>query len=408
MAVAMFFGTAHTVLGQVVVEIRPTARLDADQPVTLGAIAELSGPDSDAWRDLAVAESPSEGGMATGTQTVGVEQVRDAMQRRSGVNWAGIVIRGSACTVMRPAPRSAVNRPVVSETLPAPTREGPCVRTLAIERLGQILGVAPADLRVSFLDQDREVLEMPVQGRVVEIHTVGKSDRVSLSVRVFEGERILVEEVLRADVEVNREVVVAVGQLGRGTPLGGSNTIVEKRWIGAAEQPAEPAAVVGMVSRGRIKPGQVITLQDVEPPLVVERGDLVNIDCLSGGVVLQRMMRAAESGRIGEVVEFQTVEGKKVVRARINSRGRAVMVLDSTVAAGARATPSGTSIPDSSPGVEEVRVGGLTVSRGGGQSLAGSSMNGRPTGKRAARFSNLADAKVESRPGSAGGRGAVR
>lgn len=396
-------GVSEAASAQGVIELRPTARLAPGTPLTLDAIADLTGPDAQRWSQLSLETSdqaevsPDDAGEDQDKDDAGhaaphssrwkkvtIEDVRELLQKQHDVHWGRLVLRGSSCDVAWVVPQAAAS--TTPEPVPAPSdpAAGPLVRVLATGRIAQFLEVPVQDVRVEFADQDAKLLDIPTAGRVVEIQPIGKSDRMALSVRIYEGERILADGTIRARVQVRRDVLVSHEPLSRGQTLSRENTAIESRWIPATEQPADPQQAMGTVAKSKIRPGQMIVSQDVEPAVVVRKGDLVNVDCLSGSIVLRRTMRSTQSARDGETVTLQALVGKATARARMSGVGRAVMLLDgaSTAAsspvlaannppdtatpsseADASAAPASSDLSASEPATGGVQVGGIRINK---------------------------------------------
>ncbi len=340
------------------------------------------------------------------SRTITIESVRELLQEQAGVRWERLVLRGQSCSVMRIDGRPASHPATAIARSIRPAEAGPTVRTLVEARVAQIVGASAADVRVDFGDRDQALLETPAGGRVVEIQPAGRSDRMALSVRVYQGDVIVAGGMVRVGVEIRRDVLVAREGLAHGDAITGENTAVESRWLGAAEEPADAVKAIGSVARSRLRTGDVIGEQDIQAPVVVKKGDLVNVDCLAGAVVLRRTMRSTEQARDGEVVTLAALTGKKTVRARMNGAGRAVMVVEGVPGpAGGSAGDEGAGRADSqdegvaagAPG-REMRVGGVVVQKSSG--------SGR--GDRVGKYSKLADGAVEVKGGAAGAGGPAR
>ncbi|HHN77047.1 MAG TPA: flagellar basal body P-ring formation protein FlgA [Phycisphaerales bacterium] len=93
--------------------------------------------------------------------------------------------------------------------------------------------------------------------------------------------------------------------------------------------------VIGKVTSRRLEPGSVIEAGDIEPPLIVRRGEIVSLHCVAGAVMLRCAARALESGHEGDVIRLELLTSKEKVTARMSGRGRAVMVVPSADANGA-------------------------------------------------------------------------
>jgi flagella basal body P-ring formation protein FlgA len=449
--------------GQVEITLRSSARIEPDAKVTLGAIAELTGPDASRWRDLTLdvtlaptredaddgdrgsghQDSPNEGPPRASAadsadadwKSVTIDDVRRAIESQPNVHWGKIVLRGSSCAVRRVRPTSIAVpiRPADRENR-SDGPIGPTIRSLIESRLAALFDVDDSRIRFEFAADDDRALEAAVDGRIVELQPVGKSDRVSVTARVFDGDRLVMEDKFRVGVEIRRDVVVVGASLRRGEAITDQVAQIESRWMPATSRPASIDGAMGSVARTRLAPGTVVMSADVEEPIVVERGDLVAVDCLAGSVSLRRTLRATASARDGEMVTLQALDSRKTFRARMNGKGRAVMVIggaptietagypdtpvgshptggDSADGTGgqdlpARAgDPAGSATPDESSNV--IRVGGIEIVRkaplsGGsapdsrsGKSARGSAQS-RREGDRVERYSRLADRAIDA------------
>lgn len=79
--------------------------------------------------------------------------------------------------------------------------------------------------------------------------------------------------------------------------------------------------LVGMEARTTLRSGQPISLRDVGAPIVVHRGDLVEIRVLSGGVKVTTSAKALESGAESSLIEIETMRPRKRLVARVVQSG---------------------------------------------------------------------------------------
>ncbi len=82
-----------------------------------------------------------------------------------------------------------------------------------------------------------------------------------------------------------------------------------------------------MRARRNIAAGSVVRVDSLEPPIACERGDLVKVHCVSGGIVVKAWARAQGQARDGEMVELLMTGSKKSFQARMTGLGVAVMNL---------------------------------------------------------------------------------
>lgn len=361
---ATFVGFASA---QSSIELRPSIRITRGEAVTLSHIAKLEGPDAAALGNTVIRDAEhAESGVVT------IEEVQRVLEANGRVNWGRIAIRGSKCTLSGAATSPGEKQSSETKTPAAePPDDNPpiagTVRAAMIARVAQLLRVEPDELRITFNSSDSEFLALPTTGRTLEIRAAAVADRLPLVVTIFQGDRIVGSpRTVRTTVQVRRSVVVAGAAVRRGVMVGPDDVRTEVRWIGPTARPAAMESVVGTVAKSHLEPGTVIMDDDVAPAVAVSKGEVVTIRCVSGSLALTTRGRALADGRDGEIVDFQALDSKRVFRARMNGRGRAVIAADGEDSG----QPDGRSGPNRSPPesstqtrVEPPSTGGLEAMR---------------------------------------------
>lgn len=318
------------------VAVRPSPRIQQAGPVTLGEIADLTGPEALRLKALVIVEDFAKEAAADGTLRIEFARVRTAIEAHPGVNMGRLMLSGGTTTVRLGSAPAAANAPTppVGVASRATPRAAPptALQQRVSERVAQALGVDPQDLRLEFPKSDASILATPLAGRTATITPGGSGSQMPINVRIFEGDRIVASGTLRPTVEVRREVLVALSELNRGDGIDIATATRESRWISAAESPADPVTSTGMTVRTRIATGSVIPARSLESPVVVAKGDLISVDVVSGTFAVRAQARAMGPGRVGDVIEFRTQGATRTFRARIDSPGRAVMVAQSSEA----------------------------------------------------------------------------
>lgn len=306
---------------QDVITLRSSAIVEGSGPVTLKDIAELTGAQAEG-----LAQVTFEGAAAVvnpgSWREIGISDVRAALEARDDINWGRLLLRGASCSVRRadsPAPPKG-------EPTPAPIAapDGPTVQGLIARRVAEALGVGADDLRLTFDENDRALLDTSVAGRTADIQMVGASERQPVSVRLFEGLAVVASGTARVTVSVRRTVAVSSVSFRRGETVRPESLTIEERWIAPGLRPAPSGSVAGTVVRTRIEAGEVIEGKDIEAPLVMKKGDLIDVYCVYGTVSIRAVARAMGNGRTGETVRLQSPESKRSFLARIDGPGRAV------------------------------------------------------------------------------------
>lgn len=317
------------------ITLRRSATVEPGAPVRLADIADLQGPLAESLARIEVAADPVSLPLDPDrTRRLDIDLVRRALERDRTINWSRLTLRGSAVRLVLPEPaRNA--RPDLVAPKPSPAREeeprtpitAGTIRALAHQVLLNILRVEPEDLRVRWPDRHDDLLEEAVGERIIHIQPLGRSPRIPLSVTIYEGDRIVRTEHLRAELAVRRTVHLVARAVPRGTRLAEGDFTTRTMWLEPESDPAPE--VLGQMTTRRLEPGSVIARTDIEPPLVVQRGEFIALHCVAGAVALKARARALESARDGEVLRVEMTGTGEKVMARMSGRGRAVLVVPS-------------------------------------------------------------------------------
>lgn len=343
----VLLSSASALRAQTTIELRSSAAIKAGSAITLADIADITGDDSDHLRDAVVLDAP-----AARHVEVSLQQVRTVLDARK-VRWGRTTLRGSACTVTvngfdegaQKKRRAAAAEP---QSPTAVSITGPeTVRTHVAQALTRLYAVQLSDLRMLFENDDAELLNTATANRRVDIQPTNSAatSRVGLRIYVFAADRLVSQRTISVEVLVKRSVVTAVAPIQRRQTIGQDDLSVSEQWHApSAAVPCTPQQAIGAVARARINAGQMITLAAIEAPLVVKKGDIVEVHCLSGAIHLKATRaRALAAGRDGDLVEFQLDGSRNTFKARMSGRGSAVMVLDAPALTDMPAAPSSSS-----------------------------------------------------------------
>ena len=75
-------------------------------------------------------------------------------------------------------------------------------------------------------------------------------------------------------------------------------------------------------------PGAALRDDSVVKPVLIRRGELATVHAMSGSVLVKTPARAISDGREGEMIEFRLEKSKKTFTARVDGKGRAVLVVN--------------------------------------------------------------------------------
>lgn len=294
--------------------------------VTLGQIAELEGADAEALGDTVIATLAGE------RATVSLEAVRRRLEEH-GVNWADVSLCGySICRVSRlssdPPLQTDSDAAVVSNPRDEVTlASSMTLRDLLVARLEQVARGPAAQLRIAFDPRDAAQLGRSVFGQRFEVepHKSAGLGRVLLRVRRYELEEVVEQFTITADVQRRALAVVAVDTINRGqTFIAGAFEVREVYLDDESVEPiADPKLLIGRVSCRLLRAGAIITPEDVRSAVMVKRGELVSVRCISGNLVVRLEARAAEDGAMGETIRLRNERSRENFTATVTGRREA-------------------------------------------------------------------------------------
>ncbi|HEX8878312.1 MAG TPA: flagellar basal body P-ring formation chaperone FlgA [Phycisphaerales bacterium] len=312
-----------------------SVRVEGGKAITLRQVATLEGAHAEELGDIEVL--PSVGDDA-GVE-IGIDQLRDSIKAARPDARLGVlafsgdrcVVRAMRATIETPAAAPAAtpsSKPAIEWRHASDVRES-TVRGAVAARLVSFLRVKPEDVRLSFSPGDERLLSLSADGRTLDIQPAGLGAQVPVLVRVFEGDKIAAAGTVRVRVEQRWAIAASRAALKRGDIVREEHLLREDRWVTPGERYADADSVIGMVVRNRVEAGQVFVEDDVEPAVLIRRGDIVTVACLSGSIVVNIKARALAPGREGEMIELApTTNAKARVRAKVIGPGQAVVNAD--------------------------------------------------------------------------------
>jgi flagella basal body P-ring formation protein FlgA len=347
--VVLCFALHERARGQDAIALREQAMLAPGQSLTLGDVAVVAGPNAAQLAALPLRQD----GEAMPTSLT-LDEVRDMLARVHKQNMGRLALSGSRVRVQVRAPEAAAP-PAPAATTATATPAGPSLPTIRAHVLASLAAHAgvPAEtqaeaLRAEFAPRDEGMLSRAVlPGQVVSVVPTGNSSEVPLQVRVYQGDTLVVSETLRAKVSVRRSVLVATKDVLRGAAIDDSNARLDDRWLPMSNIAGNAQALSAMPEDGAVaklalRAGQLVGGRHIALPLLVEKGDIVSVDCVRDGLVVRASLRATQDGRLHDVIELEPLSANRgtrdrtaarrdppTVRARVVGAGRAVMTIAS-------------------------------------------------------------------------------
>lgn len=126
--------------------------------------------------------------------------------------------------------------------------------------------------------------------------------------------------VLRA--VLSAEVLVATRQLSSGRALGADDVELQRRDLAqASDALARLEDLQGQALRSSLRPGQIVQKRQLQPAVLIQRGERVRIVARHEGVEVQAGGEALEPGALGERIRVRNSASGRVIAARVLEAG---------------------------------------------------------------------------------------
>lgn len=127
------------------------------------------------------------------------------------------------------------------------------------------------------------------------------------------------EFVVRA--KVSARIVLAANEIGAGKVITDEDLLLERHDISTlSDSVSDPKEVVGMSAKRTVRVGEVLRTGSLASPVLVKRGDLVNIIATRDQVTVTMSGEAMDAGAKGSQVRVRNSSGN-IIRARVTGPG---------------------------------------------------------------------------------------
>jgi flagella basal body P-ring formation protein FlgA len=75
--------------------------------------------------------------------------------------------------------------------------------------------------------------------------------------------------------------------------------------------------VVGLIATRNVRKNQTVFTDDVQQPYVIERGQLVTVRALVGGMVIRTTARSMGDGAVDDLIQLQNERSREPFMARV-------------------------------------------------------------------------------------------
>lgn len=305
--------------GSSTITLRSTVLVGTGQPVTLGDIADLTGPEANRLAETTI-DTTALNANPGGWRKIDAQGVRVALESTDPL-WGAVQLRGGPCYVRTvahdpqageaPSSQPLIDRPAVPGT----------VRQLAEQRIAQTFKAPLRDVEVRWVSATPDLLDHTTAELLPHIDDAGRSNRMSLRITLYDANaNVVVEGEAKAEVRIRRDVAVLTRDVRKRRILSESDVRIERQWTDATASPASVDEIVGREAATNLKAGALVKASDVYTSVAIKRGDRVQVRIITPTITASLLARALADGRPGETIEFESIAPSRSDRLRFDAR----------------------------------------------------------------------------------------
>lgn len=134
---------------------------------------------------------------------------------------------------------------------------------------------------------------------------------------------------LAADVTLWADILVTRRALLRGHRIDSDDLGYQRLALSQVRKGSlrDETEAIGQEARRNLAANQPLRLQDIQAPMVVKRGDLVQITASLGGLKVVTPATALNNGRLGEQIRVENNRSSRTLKARVVGEGQVEVVL---------------------------------------------------------------------------------
>ncbi len=263
---------------------------------------------------------------------ISLDTVRDHLTNM-GVNWGRFNLSGATqCQVSIASAQAAKQTPatavVTNPQTPIHVTDAITINEHVHRFLLNHTGLSDQELVIKYSKADEADLAQAALTDRFEIEVIGtaKLGQIPMIIRRWRGNAMAGDLRVTAHVAQKTLAAVVVENVRRGQSFGPADVQVQEVLIDSERTPVRKLRdVVGHVAARNVRKNQVLFDDDVQLPVMVNRGEQITVRCLVGSMVIRTTARAMSDAALGELVELQNQRSREAFMARVVGPRQAVL-----------------------------------------------------------------------------------
>ncbi|MEZ5815113.1 MAG: flagellar basal body P-ring formation chaperone FlgA [Alphaproteobacteria bacterium] len=178
---------------------------------------------------------------------------------------------------------------------------------------------------VALTSGDGEIILPPSEDKSVEVESLsfnGDRNRFEATLVAPSKDNVIVREKVRGSVQRLTTLPVLRGTIQNGDIIGMDDLdfIDMRSEFIQHDMVMDADALIGMTARRILHAGEPVKSNEVQPPQIVKRGELITMVFKNGALSLTAKGKALESGARGEMIRVVNTDSSKTLQARVTGQ----------------------------------------------------------------------------------------
>lgn len=123
----------------------------------------------------------------------------------------------------------------------------------------------------------------------------------------------------------NVDVLTYARNIAAGEPIAPEDLVWGKAAAAPLDSPRDPDALIGLSARRPLRAGAAAQARDVAAPQVVKSGEIITVSFQAEGVSLSLQGKALSGAGVGETLNVENTQSKKIIQAIATGPGQAAV-----------------------------------------------------------------------------------
>ncbi len=179
---------------------------------------------------------------------------------------------------------------------------------------------------IEILSMDHpQVIELPPGEAHLQISSslpVTGRGKIILPMETVQGDQILQRFWVTTNIRINVGILTAAKSIRRGKVLDREDVVMSSAILGDlhATYLGNSDELLGKISERNFSPGDPLTREGFSDPLLIKRGDVVQLKLERNGLVIAAQGRAEQDGRLGQTIKVRNLEFSTLLNAQVTGR----------------------------------------------------------------------------------------